>query len=234
MSELVSCILATRDRNRFFPQALRCYLSQRWTERELIVVDDGEEPVASLCAGIPGVRYLRLDRVTATGTKLNLGIENARGEVLVKIDDDDYYHPEFLATAAGSLLASGRRRAIAGWDCCLVMLAGEPGLRFSGHGWFCGGTLCFRRRVWESTPFRPIPADEDHWFLEDHNGPRVRVRETEQYILVRHGRNTWAEFWPGYDVNDYIRSLAPYPKALAEVVDSEAAAFYASLAPARP
>lgn len=226
MSELVSCILVTRNRNRFFPQALRCYLAQTWEPRELIVVDDGDEPVGPLCEGIPGVRYLRLDRVTPTGTKLNLGIDVAGGAILQKIDDDDYYRPEFLATAASSLLAGAWRRAVAGWDCCLVLVAGEPGLRFSGYGWFCGGTLCFSRRVWEKTKFRDLPVDEDHWFLEDQRGPRIRVREAEQYLLVRHGRNTWDEFATGQDVNDYMRSLAPYPKPLEEIVDAEAARFY--------
>ena len=72
MDELVSCVLATGNRNRFFPQALRCFASQTYCHRELIVVDDGEQPVRNLCRGVAGVKYVRLDRRASTGAKLPL------------------------------------------------------------------------------------------------------------------------------------------------------------------
>jgi glycosyltransferase involved in cell wall biosynthesis len=230
MSEFVSCLLATGNRHRFFQQALRCYLSQDYPHRELIVVDDGEQPVGDHCVKVEGVRYLRLDRKTPTGTKLNLAAEAAAGTILQKLDDDDYYRPEFLATAVGRLLAGDWRRSIAGWDCFLVLLAGEKELHFSGNGWFAGGTLCFSKKLWQGKPFRDIPVDEDHWFLEDHGSRRqLRVYEPEQYILVRHGRNTWRAFGNGQNADEYLRSLPLYPKAISEVVDAEALRFYQAL-----
>jgi glycosyltransferase involved in cell wall biosynthesis len=231
MSELISCILATGNRERFVPQALRCFVAQTYPHRELVVVDDGEVPVGRLCRATPGVRYLRLDRRTPTGTKLNLGIEAARGSILQKIDDDDYYAPRFLATAAERLQASRSARAIAGWDCFLILLAAaaRPALFFSGHGWLAGGTLCFRRAVWEAAPFRDVAKDEDAYFLEDHAGPRVRIRAPEQYVLVRHGRNTWRRFRNGAGVEGFVRTLERYPKPIPEVMGEEAARFYTSL-----
>src|SRR5260370_17746161 len=88
--------MATRDRREFIPQALRCFLRQSYENSELIVVDDGRDPVGDLCQGLPRVRYIRLHRPATTGTKLNIGIKRARGAVLQKLDDTDYYHADFL------------------------------------------------------------------------------------------------------------------------------------------
>lgn len=229
-NELVSCVMATRDRRRFIPHALGCFAAQTHPFRELIVVDDGEVSVEALCSGVAGVKYLRLDRRTPTGRKLNLGFECAGGSILQKLDDDDHYGPDFLARAAARIQASRWRRAIAAWDCFLVHMAGSAELRFSGHGWMAGGTLCFRREVWESGPFRAVARDEDATFLEDHPGRRLRVRDApEQYVLVRHGRNTWRRFSNGTDVDGFLRALNVYPKTLEEVAGPETANFYAGL-----
>lgn len=227
--ELVSCIVATGNRNAFFPQMLRCYLAQTYSNRELVVVDDGDEPVGPLCAGLGGVKYIRLDRNTPTGTKLNIGIDCSTGSILQKLDDDDYYGAAFLANSAGRLQAGCPENAILAWSCFLVLLAGDPSLRFSGYGWQAGGTLCFRRSVWRSTPFRDVPIDEDKYFLEDHRGPRVRVRKREQYILVRHGGNTWRKFSWGLAADEYFHTMPRHGRAIGELVDDQAARFYASL-----
>lgn len=187
----VSCILATGNRPGFARQAIRCFLRQTMADSELIVVDDGSEPVEALCAGLLRVRYLRLERPTLLGTKLNLGIRQARGQIIQKLDDDDYYAPGFLERAVRALPAGAN--AIAAWDCFLVLLAGSPRLHFSGHGWAAGGSLCFPRSLWERAPFRDLPKEVDAWFLRDQHAPITRVCAPELYLVVRHGKNTWTE-----------------------------------------
>src|SRR5690242_1130480 len=98
MTSPVSCILVTRDRPIFVGQALRCFAAQDYPAKELVVVDDGDAPVAGQCANAPHVKYIRLTSRTPTGTKLNIGIEAARGDVLQKLDDDDFYAPRFLSS----------------------------------------------------------------------------------------------------------------------------------------
>ena len=64
--ELISCILATRNRPQFVEQALRCFEAQTYRNRELIVVDDGELNVRDLCLNRHGVRYVLIGGVGAT------------------------------------------------------------------------------------------------------------------------------------------------------------------------
>jgi len=226
MGEFVSCIMVTRDRPRFVKQAIRYFLRQTYTDSELVVVDDGEEPVEKTCSGLDRVRYMRLRRPTPTGTKLNIGIDRARGQILQKLDDDDYYHPDFLKTAVTHLEAAEWDRAVAGWDCFLILLAGELQARFSGHGWMAGGTLCFSRELWERAPFRDVPVNEDYWFLQDHEAEQIGVQAPELYLLVRHGGNTWMQFDNGFPVDEFVQSFPLYRKPLEELVDAPTLAFY--------
>jgi glycosyltransferase involved in cell wall biosynthesis len=90
MTRLVSCILPTFNRRRFVAQAIRHFQRQDYTERELIVVDDGTDPVEDLAGGDPRIRYIRLDRRLTVGAKRNLACREARGEIIVHWDDDDW------------------------------------------------------------------------------------------------------------------------------------------------
>ncbi len=227
--ELVSCILATRNRPRFFRQALRCFLSQTYRHSELIVVDDSERPVRELCSGLDRVRYVRLTRPTPTGTKLNMGIEHAHGEILQKFDDDDYYHPGFLQLAVRRLPARNRQTTLVAWDCFLIFMAGEKQPRFSGHGWTVGATLCFARELWKRLPFRDIPSSVDSCFLIDHDPAIVRVCAPERLMVVRHGGNTWNLMHHGESADAYLGSLPVYKRPLEALVDPAACAFYRSL-----
>jgi len=226
---LVSCILATGDRPHFLRQALRFFLRQTYQNTELIVVDGGKQPVEDLCAGLLSVRYVRTAPSVTLGTRLNLGIEQARGSILQKIDDDDIYLPAFLDKAVATLQGAGTEDAITAWDCFFILLQGEMDLRFSGHGWAAGGTLCFSRKVWERCGFRDVPAAVDEGFLADCKATLKAVCAPDLYVLVRHGRNTWRTM-RGSTVDDYFHTLPRSGRGVADLVEPIDVDFYAALA----
>jgi glycosyltransferase involved in cell wall biosynthesis len=228
MAPPVSCILVTRDRPAFFRQALRCFSVQNYPTKELIVVDDGETAVESQCAGTPDVTYIRLTSPTPTGTKLNVGIEAARGEILQKLDDDDFYAPGFLSAAVRRLTREQREDTLVAWCCFLVLIARQRGLYFSGHGWKAGGTLCFRRSLWARRPFRDLYGSSDRWFIHDTEPHLARVCDPKQYLLVRHGANTWRRI-DGYGAAENYFRLRPSTRRIRDVVGRRNAGFYESL-----
>ncbi len=217
--------MATRNRPAFFRVALACFLQQDLGDAELIVVDDGESRVEHSCAGLDRVRYIGLPGPTLLGAKLNIGIDAARADVLQKLDDDDYYGPQFLSTA----LAHCAGESIVAWDCFLILRAGELQLRYSGHGWRAGGTLCFPRSLWNRSPFRDAPRSVDSWFIRDARAPVIPVCAPEQYILVRHGRNTWNRMQGGTTADDFIATLPAHTRSLGSIVDERSLSFYESL-----
>jgi glycosyltransferase involved in cell wall biosynthesis len=229
MDPLISCVIATHNRRNFLRQAIRYYERQRYSPRELIIVDDSTESVADLIPERSDIRHLRLETQTALGVKLNLGIAQARGAIIQKLDDDDYYHADFLSTTARALAGQDPTRTIAGCDCFLVLLAATGELHFSGHGWCAGGTLCFYRELWERQPFRELPRAVDWWFLKDHAPNRVRIQNPELYMLVRHeAGHLWVSMGKT-EVSNYFRRRPPYRRPLHELLPSEDLMFYEQL-----
>jgi glycosyltransferase involved in cell wall biosynthesis len=85
--------MPTRDRRGFVAQAVAQFLAQDYPDRELIIVDDGDDAVADLLPAddrIRSIRLIRLDRRATIGAKRNIACEAAAGEVIVLWDEDDW------------------------------------------------------------------------------------------------------------------------------------------------
>lgn len=230
---LVSCVLPTGGRPRFLAQAIRCYRRQSYPHRELIIVDDDPDPCDGAAGEDDSIRYLRLPRRTPLGAKLNLGIEQARGELVQKLDDDDYYAPDFIDRMVLALSGRDSGAAVAALDCFLVLIASTGRLVFSGHGWLAGNSLCFARALWELRAFRPVERAEDWWFLRDHASAHVRVCEPRLAVVVRHCMgHAWRESG-GRSVTERFARLPAHPQPLSALVPAEALDFYRSLAVTR-
>jgi glycosyltransferase involved in cell wall biosynthesis len=227
---LVSVVLPTRDRPRFLPLALAGYRQQTYPRRELIVVDDGERfPADEAAVTAAGGRLLRLPPGTPLGAKLNAGIECARGDLIQKLDDDDWYGPPFLAEMVDTLAQSWQvtcQPTLVFLSPFLFFDLARWDIRRSRYGHLPGATLLFPRPLWREQPFRPLPGDEDTWFLLDQSRLGAEIVTCEaltSYLAVRHSGivsergHTWVHHGIGELLDDYTSQLALYdqpPEAL--------------------
>ncbi len=240
----VSVVLTTRDRPQFLPLALAGYQQQSFPapQRELIVVDDGDRfPADATAVAAVGGRLLCVPPGTPLGSKLNAGIAVARGRLIQKLDDDDWYGPEFLAAMVAALDASWH-------DACrptLVFLTpflffdlGRWQIRRSVDGHRPGATRLFPRDLWEEQPFRPLPGDEDVWFLIDQKrlgAATVTVEAIETYLAVRHAHlgvdrgHTWTHQGSGEELDEYTRRLELYGRTPEELLPAWATTAYRTL-----
>jgi glycosyltransferase involved in cell wall biosynthesis len=221
-SPLVSVILATCDRPRLLPIALRCFEHQTYPRRELIVVDDGATwPVDRSEILAAGGCLVRVPPGTPLGTKLNTGASVARGEICQKIDDNDWYAPGFLDAMIAARSADRAR------VCRPTVALITPFLFLDVARWQVrrslfpahhvpGATLQFAREDWEAQPFRAVRSDEDVWFLLDHQrggGAFLPVQALETYVAVSHDGSRvdrgkrWTEEvgLAGQSLDDYVR-----------------------------
>ncbi len=90
---LVSCIMPTYNRRAYVPRAIRYWQAQDYPHAELIIIDDGTDPVEDLVPADPRARYIRPAERKTIGAKRNLACEQARGDLLINWDDDDWSAP---------------------------------------------------------------------------------------------------------------------------------------------
>jgi glycosyltransferase involved in cell wall biosynthesis len=231
---LVSCVMATtQPRRRFLSQALKYFQRQTYAPRELIVVDDPGEPARDMIDTVPEIRYLQTNARLTLGSKLNLGIQEARGKIIQKLDDDDYYHPDFLSATVGALLAGNRPDSIAACTSHLILIAATRELKVRRMAMWSGGTFCFFKELWRKSAYRDVSLAEDLLFLKDHEAALIGIDNPELYCYVRHaGGHLWSHFvksenmelgavTAGGDVTEYFRKLPTYSKSWKEYIPEE-------------
>jgi predicted AlkP superfamily phosphohydrolase/phosphomutase len=99
---LVSVVMATRDRCDLLAGAIASVKAQSYARWELLVVDDGSsDGSAELLARDEDPRLLRLagDGGGECAAR-NLGLEAAHGDVIVYLDDDNRFDPDWLKAVA--------------------------------------------------------------------------------------------------------------------------------------
>ena len=96
----VSVIIATRNRSTLLAKTLRSVLGQRGVDFEVIVVDEAStDDTAALLAALddPRVRIIRHGEALGLSAARNHGADEASGDWLAFIDDDDLWAPDKLA-----------------------------------------------------------------------------------------------------------------------------------------
>jgi glycosyltransferase involved in cell wall biosynthesis len=162
---LVSCIMPTYNRRTFIGAAIDCWLKQTYEDRELVIVDDGDDKVKDLIPIDPRVRYIEISRVS-TGQKRNVCCEEARGEVICHFDDDDFSAPDRIAAQVKQLEDSGK--PVTGYSTLLFwdVLARQAKIyRAQVKGYICGTTFCYLKSFWQVHPFRDKQEGSDNDFI---------------------------------------------------------------------
>jgi len=210
----VSCIMPTRNRGHLLPLALACFDAQDWPERELVVLDDGEEPVDKAVGGHPGVLYGRLPAITALGKKRNLCCEMARGDVIVHWDDDDWSAPTRIRDQVSRLVSAGK--SVSGYHS-LFFWSMTLGRAFKYQGqpsYSCGTALCYTRDYWARNRFKdwlPVKGShEDNDFTSRARDHRELVSAAgwSQLVVRAHCGTTSADSrigsngWPAADASE--------------------------------
>jgi glycosyltransferase involved in cell wall biosynthesis len=221
--ELVSCIMPTFNRRPFVPLALQCFRSQTYPHKELIVVDDGSDPVADLLDSVPDVRYLRVSHRLTIGAKRNLACREARGEIIAHLDDDDWYAPDRLEYQIAPLLAGAAEltgltsRFVLQLPACRFWTVSEDLHRQMFVGNVHGGTLVYWRSILrEGLQYPDTNLAEDAALIRDaasRGRQLLRLENPGVFVYLRHGHNAW-RFDPGHLVDPAGWSSVHAPPSL--------------------
>ena len=213
----VSAVVPTR-RPEQLDHVLHAVGSQSHRALELVLVTHGfvldEDDVRrrAEAAGVPSVTVFPADAGLTLGACLNLGVDVAAGDLVAKMDDDNFYGTHYLTDLVRALDYSGAD--VVGKWAHLVLLegSGETLLRF-GHAehrfveQVQGGTLLMRRSLAERIGFEDLPRSVDTTFLAKVRaaGHTVYAADRFNFVSVRRA-DTGSHTWPISDKEIMARS----------------------------
>jgi len=188
--------MVTANRRRLCRRAIRCYNRQTYPNRELVVVDDGEQSLDPVLDAVPDseLSYVELspDSDRPLGALRNIALDAASGDFLTQWDDDDWYHSDRVREQAEVLLE--------GYDACclhgtLMHLDSEeyffhPYVGYLSDG--VPGTIMHRNDG--NIRYPEKRRAEDTVYLKGWKKKRFKLlSKLKNHLFIRcfHGENTW-------------------------------------------
>jgi glycosyltransferase involved in cell wall biosynthesis len=195
---LVTCIMPTANRAAFIPTAIAMFLGQDYVNKELVIIDDGVEPVSALIPEDKRIRYFYFPPKSTTGFKRNLACEQAKGEIIMHMDDDDWYAPDWITYSVNIFLNANS-------DLCGINQVQfySPTLKKcwmtknsnSKRPWLTGASLIYRKEFWQTHQFKDLRVGEDDDFIRNNNAKVSAHNYFEGFLSTLHPNNTSVKFF---------------------------------------
>jgi len=193
----VSICTPTFNRRPFIQTMFECFKNQTYpkSRMEWIIIDDGTDKIKDLidAANIPQIKYFPYDTKMTLGKKRNLMHDKTMGDIIVYMDDDDYYPPERVEHAVSMLSKS--KAICAG--------ASELYVYFNDlkQMWQCGpygpnhataGTFAFKRELLSKSRYNETAClAEEREFLHGYTIPFVQLEPCKTILVFSHEHNTF-------------------------------------------
>jgi hypothetical protein len=195
---MVSVCTPTFNRRPFIQNMFQCFRNQDYPKHriEWIIVDDGTDKVRDLIekSDIPQIRYFEVADKMTLGAKRNYMHKYAKGQIIVYMDDDDYYPPERISHAVEMLeknpnaLCAGASEIYIYFKHITKMIQCGP----YGPNHATAGTFAFKSKLLEITKYEEHAAvAEERAFLKDYTIPFVQLDTMKTILVFSHEHNTF-------------------------------------------
>ncbi len=192
----VSVCTPTFNRRPFINAMIACFNAQDYPQdrMEWIIIDDGTDPIEDLVASHPRVKYFKYDVKMTLGKKRNLLHEKSRGEILVYMDDDDYYPPKRVSHAVEMLVSHPEALCAGSSEIYIYFKHIKQMKRFGPYGpnHATAGTFAFKRKLIKNNRYNDDAClAEERAFLKDYTVPFVQLDPMKVILVFSHEHNTF-------------------------------------------
>jgi len=192
---LVSIVTPTFDRRLFIPQLLYMFDYQTYprNKMELIIADDGSEKIHDLIAQKENVKYYQSRERISLGKKRNFLNDQAKGDIIICWDDDDYYAPEYVETIVTKLwnsncLLAGKSRYLNYFVNSDSIYAIGPFGRYHTTN----ASLSYKREYVENHSYNDgSRSGEEQNFLNNFSEEMIQIEDLDIYMATSHVSNTF-------------------------------------------
>jgi glycosyltransferase involved in cell wall biosynthesis len=191
----VSICTPTFNRRPFIPYLKKCFEHQTYPKDriEWIIIDDGTDPIEDLVKDIEQVKYFYYEEKMLLGKKRNLMHSKCSGDIIIYMDDDDYYPEQRISHAVETLLEN---------PSFLVAGSSEMHFYFDSRNqvYQCGpykdyhataATFAFRKELLLETSYNEenALAEEKH-FLKNYTIPLKQLDTLKSIMVFSHKHNS--------------------------------------------
>ena len=191
----VSICTPTFNRRPFIPVIIKCFENQTYPrdKMEWIIVDDGTDKIEDLVSHLPYVRYFKYDEKMTVGKKRNITNEKAKGDIIVYMDDDDYYPVDRVSHAVEKL--TGSKALCAGSSAMFIYFKHiDKMFQFGPYGpnHATAATFAFKKELLNQTKFNEDSSvAEEKNFLKDYTIPFVQLDSIKTILVFSHNHNSF-------------------------------------------
>ena len=211
----VSVCTPTFNRRPFIEMMIKCFDRQDYPKNKMewIIIDDGTDPIEDLVISHPSVKYFKYDQKMTLGKKRNIMHKKSCGDIIVYMDDDDFYPPDRVSHAVerltenpGALCAGSSEMYIYFKDNkekCKMVQFGPYG---PNHA--TAGTFAFKRKLLKDTTYNEEAClAEEREFLKNYTVPFVQLDPLKTILVFSHQHNTFDKrtLLENMDSNQYIK-----------------------------
>ena len=193
---LVSVCTPTFNRRPFIPMMIKCFEHQSYPKDKIewIIIDDGTDKIEDLVTHIPQVKYLKYDNKLTLGQKRNIGNDTASGEIILYMDDDDYYPPQRISHAVDMLRQNPKALCAGSSEMYIYFKDIKKMYRFGPYGptHSTAATFAFKKELLTKTRFDEVSsvAEEKH-FLKNYTIPFVQLDPKKTILVFSHDHNSF-------------------------------------------
>ena len=208
----VSIVTPTYNRRSFFPALIQSIKEQSYPKERLewVILDDGSDPIEDLIKPYiksMNIQYIYSETKMTIGAKRNKLHDMARGDILICMDDDDYYtadrvaHAVFVLQSRKASLAGSTRNHLFFTDDKSIWETGPYG---PNHGTF--GTMAFTKEYTKANRCdESVAYAEEVQFTNKYANPLVQLDPRKVMLVIAHSGNTFDKGKLRTDNNQFLR-----------------------------
>jgi glycosyltransferase involved in cell wall biosynthesis len=192
---LVSVLTPTFNRRKFIPQFLRNIKRQDYKGSiEVLIADDGDDNIEDLVPKNSIFKYIKMTEKKPIGFKRNLLCREAKGEILIHMDDDDFYPNSRISHAVEKLDKS--QAYIAG---CSKLFIYKKSLGIAEYGPISkfhasAGTFAFFKEYLDKNRFDDsADTGEELFFTHHFTNPLIQLDPGKTILVISHSQNTYSK-----------------------------------------
>ena len=226
----VSIITPTYNRRKMFYMAMRNFENFNYPPEKLewIIIDDTPEECDQLDDILPvdkRIKYLKLQGTqykTTVAYKRNIGVEKASHDIIIHMDDDDYYPPESILARVKTLVKY-KSQGIRCVGCSLIgtydLMSGKSSMSSDGPISLSEASMAYYKSFWKDKHFdNTCDKGEHKSFTAERLGQIVdlpysfviiginhrdnytgRLRKIDENVLRARGTNKTANYYNTWD-----------------------------------